>query len=810
MAEPAQIIDRYEVLRTLGGGGMAVVYLARHIDLDRFAALKEMRAVGDLNVNLAQRFLRESRVASALSHPNIVTVYDYIEHNGTPYIAMEYLQGGSLRPRIGHMTCAQILGVLEAVLAALTEAERQHTVHRDIKPENLLVTWDGRIKITDFGIAKATKTLQTMSFATAPGTTLGTPAYMAPEQAMAREVGPWTDLYSLGCVAFELFTGHPPFEGDDPMAIMLHQVNEPIPELRSLEPTIDMRLSDWAARLLRKDPRRRIQSAAQALSELEEIAVALLGPRWRRDARLTATAAHTGAANPLTPPPVDDPPRADDDYESFAWGLAAPATPPPEEPADHSEPTPGHDAAGELSGTLAGAGPAVRVKPRRPSLTIAPRRPFTEAATPRVAPWRARRRTLVPLAGVGAVATALLVLVLGHGSAPAGSTSPTPSPTFTPRRAELASGPLTAAAPPGWARVSSVAKTPGLDFRSAAAAAVHGDARLGFLVVGRLGSAADNESLLPPAFLQRLGLRPGVVPDRRAVRLGSRPIAAYRYDDLRPIGFGRAVTVFVVPTGAGVAAVECVAGAGSAAPLAHGCADSADSLSVRAATFPVGPSRAFARTVNARLSRLQASLRRDRARYQAARTPTAQGAAGRRLRADYDRSVVSLRAGRLSPADQALSGELVVALARAARAYGRLAGAASAGHANAYAAEARRAARADSAMRRALHALATSAYRGLIADSFPAWMIPSLKSPLRPGGGSPSGGNPSGGNPSGGNPSGGNLSGGNPSGGSTSRGGGSGGSTSGGSKSGGSKSGGSTSGGSTSGGSTSGGSTSGG
>ena len=129
-------------------------------------------------------------------------------------------------------------------------------MHRDLKPENLMVTADGRVKIADFGIAKATTKMQTGAFLTATGTTVGTPTYMAPEQAMAQEIGPWTDLYSVGCMAFELFTGRVPFhDSDAPMAILLRHVNEPIPPVKSIDPSVDERISDWVERAAREGPR---------------------------------------------------------------------------------------------------------------------------------------------------------------------------------------------------------------------------------------------------------------------------------------------------------------------------------------------------------------------------------------------------------------------------------------------------------------------------------------------------------------------------------------------------------------------------
>src|SRR5881275_1081461 len=155
MPDLMKTVGRYEILREVGRGGMAMVYLARQTDLDRFVALKELGAFHASDASFAQRFLRESRVAGSLSHPSIVTVFDYFEHEGTPYIAMEYLPRGSLRPWVNRLTQAQIAGVLESILAGLAHAHRRGVIHRDLKPENLLLTGEGSIKIADFGIAKA-------------------------------------------------------------------------------------------------------------------------------------------------------------------------------------------------------------------------------------------------------------------------------------------------------------------------------------------------------------------------------------------------------------------------------------------------------------------------------------------------------------------------------------------------------------------------------------------------------------------------------------------------------------------------------
>ena len=138
----ARTVGRYEILEELGRGGMATVFLASQTDLDRSVALKELSAFRQSDPSFTQRFLRESRLAGSLSHPNIVTVLDYFEDDGMPYIAMEYVTGGSLRPHIGHMSLTQVAGALEGMLSALDHAEHHQIVHRDVKPENVLVTAD--------------------------------------------------------------------------------------------------------------------------------------------------------------------------------------------------------------------------------------------------------------------------------------------------------------------------------------------------------------------------------------------------------------------------------------------------------------------------------------------------------------------------------------------------------------------------------------------------------------------------------------------------------------------------------------------
>jgi serine/threonine protein kinase len=299
-------VGRYEILEEIGRGGMGIVYKARQRDLDRLVALKELRSVHAAAPDLVRRFVRESRLTSSLNHPNIVTVYDYVEESDTSFIAIEYMPRGSLRSLVGELSLAQFAGVLEGLLAGLSAVEPSGIVHRDLKPENVMVSGDGRVKIADFGIAKATQSASAASFMTGTGITVGTPAYMAPEQALSDAIGPWTDLYSVGVMAYEQLVGQLPFKGSStPVAVLLRHVNESIPPVIDSRPDLDRSLSEWVGRLLVKEPARRTSSAIQAWEELEEILIELLGARWRRDARLPEPGSLASSSRPLTPAPFD-------------------------------------------------------------------------------------------------------------------------------------------------------------------------------------------------------------------------------------------------------------------------------------------------------------------------------------------------------------------------------------------------------------------------------------------------------------------------------------------------------------------------
>ncbi|MGH2894155.1 MAG: serine/threonine-protein kinase, partial [Solirubrobacteraceae bacterium] len=344
MQDVLKRVGRFDLLEVIGRGGAAVVYLALQRDLQRHVALKELAPFHLADSSFAERFVEESRLAGSMNHANIVTVHEYFEDGSVPYIAMEYLPHGSLRQYIGRLSMAHIAGVLEGVLAGLAHGEAHKIVHRDLKPENLLVAIDGRVKIADFGVARAYSKAATRNVVTVAGTTIGTPAYMSPEQALGSDLTPATDLYSLGVVAWELLTGQVPFdETDTPVAVLYRHVHEPVPPVRSVAPEVDEGVSEWLEKMLAKRPEDRFQSADEAWVALEDIVLELLGPRWRREARLALDDELPRAQRTLTPArlrsvTLDTPPS--ETGEPSGAETAAGGTPVPHTISGRSVPTP--------------------------------------------------------------------------------------------------------------------------------------------------------------------------------------------------------------------------------------------------------------------------------------------------------------------------------------------------------------------------------------------------------------------------------------------------------------------------------------
>src|SRR5687768_16205779 len=265
---PETIIDgRYRVLSRLGSGGMADVYCAEDTHLGRQVALKVLYRRFAQDAEFVERFKREARSAAGLTHPNVVSVYDRGEHDGTYYIAMEYLPGRTLKDVIveqGALDQAAVIDIGVQVLRAASFAHRRGVVHRDLKPHNVMLDDAGNAKVTDFGIARAGASEMTEA-----GSIMGTAQYLSPEQAQGEAATAQSDLYSVGIILYELLTGRLPFDGESAVAIAVQHLNDPPAPIHSLRPDVAPALEAAVARSLEKDPAARWADADEFIRALE-------------------------------------------------------------------------------------------------------------------------------------------------------------------------------------------------------------------------------------------------------------------------------------------------------------------------------------------------------------------------------------------------------------------------------------------------------------------------------------------------------------------------------------------------------------
>jgi eukaryotic-like serine/threonine-protein kinase len=319
MTQPRLLGGRYELDGVVGRGGMAEVYRARDIRLDRIVAIKTLRTDLARDQTFQARFRREAQSAASLNHPSIVAVYDTGEDMATgvpvPYIVMEYVDGRTVRDLLqeGHRLLPErSLEIIDGVLRALEYSHQAGIVHRDIKPGNVMVTRNGDIKVMDFGIARAMSDAQATMTQTAQ--VIGTAQYLSPEQARGDRVDARSDLYSAGCLLYELLTGRPPFTGDSPVAIAYQHVREnPIPPSR-IDPDIPLWADAIVLKAMAKSPSDRYQSAAEMRADLQRAASGMpvaaptrmdvYAPRTQRMGADTMLAA--GATSQIPPVDYDD------------------------------------------------------------------------------------------------------------------------------------------------------------------------------------------------------------------------------------------------------------------------------------------------------------------------------------------------------------------------------------------------------------------------------------------------------------------------------------------------------------------------
>jgi hypothetical protein len=518
-------------------------------------------------------------------------------------------------------------------------------VHRDLKPENVMVAADGSVKIADFGIAKATQTAGAVTTFGSSGVTVGTPAYMAPEQALCEPVGPWTDLYSVGVMAYEQLVGRVPFyDAPTPVAMLLRHINDPIPPVDHVDPGIDSGLSAWVSRLLAREPDRRPSSPVTAWEEVEEIVIGLLGPRWRREARLIDSG------------PGRTEPGARFDLPQFT--------------------------SQSISVDALGAHFQTRRSSERPvglaTLPVEARGPVVRSAP---------RRSLWLLPGAAAVIVAVGGFGLGRvaGIRGAGRSA---APT-------VVDGALAVTLPMGWRQAASTGATPGYLFDRPLTLEAAGGASL------TLGlSSAPSAALLPAALVAH----GGPAQSREAVSLGGR--AYLRYPALTPSdGLGPA-TLYTESTTGGVLVGLCRRSTAPSAVADADCERILRSLELRSVRpLPSGQATRYVASLASTLDELNRVRAPFVASLAAAVDARTQAAAAASLVIAYSRAAASLRAAAPGPSEAILNSSLDGALARVAGGYEKIAGAARQESAGAYQAGGREVSAGVLELRRALAGL---------------------------------------------------------------------------------------------------------
>src|ERR1700757_1750429 len=280
---PGEKLGPYEILSPLGAGGMGEVYRARDTRLDREVAIKVLPESFAQDADRLRRFEQEARTVAALNHPNILGVYDFGQHRGSPYMVCELLEGESLREKVqqGPMSQRRVVEYASQIAEGLAAAHDKGVVHRDLKPENVFVTEDGRLKVLDFGLAKLARkersstagegATATVPVQTMPGMVLGTAGYMSPEQVRGKDADARTDIFALGAILYEMLSGQRAFKGESSIETMNAILKEDPPELQTEKLKLSPGLERVVRRCLEKEPARRFHSARDVGFALEAI-----------------------------------------------------------------------------------------------------------------------------------------------------------------------------------------------------------------------------------------------------------------------------------------------------------------------------------------------------------------------------------------------------------------------------------------------------------------------------------------------------------------------------------------------------------
>jgi len=442
---PQVVGDRYELQRSIGSGGMARVYLGVDHLLGRQVAIKVLHEDAAADPAFVERFRREARAAAALNHPNIVAIYDWGQQTESPdahplyFMVMEYVPGPNLKEVLrehGPLPEVQALDIAAQTASALQAAHEHGIIHRDVKPHNVLIDPTGRVKVTDFGIARAAG----LSQLTRTNIVSGTAHYLSPEQAQRHQLDGRSDLYSLGVVLFEMLAAREPFRGDSLVEVALQHVHAPPPPLREVRPDVSPMTEAVISKALAKDPAERYQSARQMHDALNEARVKLLDASVKRvEETAPARIVEANLTDPTTPlertevapntPAVRPAARITSPWSTNRWLLAAPLALLILLLAGVSLMT--------RPGFLFGSGHHTASRKNHPVAVVRPTSTATPTATPTSTPTPQRVPTQPP--AVGAQPTPTPTPLPRPTAAPAPTATSTPTATSPPPTAVVAS-----------------------------------------------------------------------------------------------------------------------------------------------------------------------------------------------------------------------------------------------------------------------------------------------------------------------------------------------------------------------------------
>lgn len=300
MIKPGESVGPYRIIEQLGQGGMATVYKAYHAALDRYVAIKVMHPAFKEDPGFLERFRREARIVAKLDHPHIVPVYDFSEHEGTPYLVMRYIEGKTLKARLQQdpVSKDEMLHIIKLAANALSYAHKEGVLHRDIKPSNIILTPGGGVFLTDFGLARIA---QSGESTLSRDMMVGTPQYISPEQALGEELDARTDIYSLGVVLFEMATGRVPFSSDTPYSIIHDHIYSPLPLPSKINPDVSPEVERVILKAMAKGREDRYQDATELAAALEKALAETAVPPPLEKAAPTAFEEEKPKA--ATPPP---------------------------------------------------------------------------------------------------------------------------------------------------------------------------------------------------------------------------------------------------------------------------------------------------------------------------------------------------------------------------------------------------------------------------------------------------------------------------------------------------------------------------